>query len=193
MRQRATCGAQRVASVAWHAVNRRKCRLTSRKHISFVVALALLQTTFAAASVPSVLDVDARARAAGNARAEAEHVARALLAQRWAMQLIQVEVDQIGSHRVAGVTLLGVKLKQKVDAAGFLAQANRIVDLAFASDSELEEVDLRVTVPSGRRSSAGDMDRIYDRAVFTLTVRRSAPHVREAYWDAAWRAGLGAG
>lgn len=157
------------------------------------MALALLQTTFAAASVPSVLDVDARARAAGNARAEAEHVARALLAQRWAMQLIQVEVDQIGSHRVAGVTLLGVKLKQKVDAAGFLAQANRIVDLAFASDSELEEVDLRVTVPWGRRSSAGDMDRIYDRAVFTLTVRRSAPHVREAYWDAAWRAGLGAG
>ena len=124
---------------------------------------------------------------------EAEHVARALLAQPWAMQLIGVEVDRVGTHRVAGVTLLGVKLKQKVDAAGVLAQANRIVDLAFASDPQLEEVDLRVTVPSGRRTSAGDMDQIYDRAVFTLTVRRSAPHVREAYWDPAWRAGLGAG
>lgn len=140
-----------------------------------------------------MLDVDARARAAGNARAEAEHLARALLSQPWAMQLIQVEVDRVGTHRVAGVTLLGVKRKRKVDAAEVLAQANRIVDLAFATDSELEEVDLRVTVPSGRRTSAGDMDQIYDRAVFTLTVRRSAPRVREAYWDAAWRAGLGAG
>ncbi|MGH7661649.1 MAG: hypothetical protein ACRENA_12150 [Vulcanimicrobiaceae bacterium] len=149
-----------------------------------------MQTAIAAAAMPSVLDVDARARAAGNQRIEAERVARALLAQPWAMQLIQVEVDRVGSHRVAGVTLLGVKLKRKIAAAGFLAQANRIVDITFASDSQLEEVDLRVTVPSGPRGSAGDMDQVYDRAVFTLTVRRSSPRVREAYWDAAWRAGL---
>jgi hypothetical protein len=143
-----------------------------------------------AAAAPSLLDVNARARAAGNARAEAEHVARVLLAKPWAMQVTRVEVDTAGSHHVAGVTLLGVKLKRKIDAAGFLAQANTIVDVTLASDLQLEEVDLRVTVPSGPRGAAGDMDRVYDRAVFTLTVRRSAPGTREPYWDAAWRAGL---
>jgi hypothetical protein len=188
--RRATYAGPRAANVALPAENPRKCRPTSRRHIRLVLALVLLQATISVAAAPSVLDVDARARAAGNARAEAERVARVLLAQPWAMQVTGVEVDRVGAHRVAGVTLLGVKLKRKVDAAGFLAQANRIVDLTFASDSKLEEVDLRVTVPSGPRRSPGDMDRIYDRAVFTLTVRRAAPRLRDAYWDAAWRAGL---
>jgi hypothetical protein len=149
----------------------------------------VLQTVTAAAA-PSLLEVDARARAAGNARIEAEQVARALLAHPWAMQVIEVLVDRAGTHRVAGVTLLGVKLKQRVDASGILAQANRLVDLALASDPRLEEVDLQVTVPAGNRRSAGDMDKVYDRAVFTLTVRRAKPQVREPYWDPVWRAGL---
>lgn len=141
-------------------------------------------------AAPSLIDVDAAARSAGNARADATRIARALLARDWAAQITQVRVDRVAEHRVAGITLLGVKLRHRVDSAEFLREANEVVDLALSTDGGLEEVDLRATVPAPRRGSVGEMDQPFIATVFTLTVRRDAIRGRSAYWDPAWRAGL---
>ena len=130
------------------------------------------------------------ARAAGNDRQEAVVVARALLARSWAAQVVQIRVDRAASHRVAGVTLLGVKLQRRVDSKTFYREANQLVDLVLATDPQLEEVDVRATVPAARKVDAGEGDEPYFDTVFTLTVRRDAPRDREAYFDPAWRAQL---
>lgn len=141
---------------------------------------------------PSLLDVDAAARATGNARSEAFVVARALLSAPSAMQVIGVHVDRVGSHRVASVTLLGTKLRHRIAPAAFLKEATHLIDVAFAADAALEEVDLRALVPEKaytdeEERDADEGDRPPEQTVFTLTVRRSAQNVREAFWDPAWR------
>lgn len=134
--------------------------------------------------------MNASARAAGNDRADAVLVARTLLARQWAAQVVNVRVDSAASHRVAGITLLGTKLKRRVNSATFYREVNEIVDLALKSDPALEEVDVRATVPAVRKPEAGEMDEPFVDTVFTLTVRRSRPNAREAYWDPAWRSQL---
>lgn len=136
------------------------------------------------------VNIDAAARATGNDRAEAVMVARALLARSWAAQIVRVRVDRAASHRVAGITLLGVKLKRHVDSKSFYREANELVDLALAADPKLEEVDLRATVPALHKQEVGEMDEPFVQTVFTLTVRRDDPRTREAYFDPLWRAQL---
>jgi len=144
-----------------------------------------------AEAAPSLTEIDAAARAKGNAREDAVAIARALLARKWASQVVEVRVDRVDAHRVAGVTLLGVKFKRRVDAPQFLKEANELVDIALNADHAVEEVDLRATIPA-KRNHVGEFDQPLDETVFTLTVRRDAPGLRTAYWDPGWRAQLGA-
>lgn len=144
--------------------------------------------------MPTTLEVDSAARAAGNDRATALALARILLARRWSAQILKVRVERAGAHRVAGVVLSGVKLKRRLTPPAFLGEANAIVDLALRA-SAVEEVDLWTTVPLNAGAGAvtsGDYAKPSSRTVFSLTVRRDAPNTRETYWDSAWRAGLGA-
>jgi hypothetical protein len=91
---------------------------------------------------------------------------------------VRVRVEQVDAHRVAGITLDGLKLKRRVKPAEFYREANRMIDIALAQ-TDVEEADLRAFVPPAR-------------TVFTLTVRRADADLREPYWDPAWRAGLSA-
>ena len=143
--------------------------------------------------MPTALEVDANARAAGNDRPVAVAVARALLARPWSAQILRVRVEGAAAHRVAGITLSGVKLRRRLAPPAFLREANAIVDLALASAAGVEEVDLHVTVPLDVGAgivTSGDYAHATTRTVFTLTVRRDEPRRREPYWNPAWRAGL---
>jgi hypothetical protein len=143
--------------------------------------------------VPTTLEVDANARAVGNDRPAAVALARVLLARPWSAQILRIRVERAASHRVAGITLSGMKLKRRLAPPAFLREANAIADLALASDVQLEEVDLHVTVPLDvgvGTVTSGDYAHSATRTVFTLTVRRDEPRVREPYWNPGWRAGL---
>ncbi|MBV8150520.1 MAG: hypothetical protein JOY59_03095 [Candidatus Eremiobacteraeota bacterium] len=115
----------------------------------------------------------------GNDPTDAGAIARAVLSRQWPAQVLDVRVDRAGAHAVAGLMLSGVKLKRRVGPAAFLADANRMIDVALSA-APVEEVDLWVVVPR----APGVLD-----TVFTLTVRRGASN-RHPYWDPRWRAGL---
>ena len=158
-----------------------------------MAALLLALGEAAVAGTPTTLEVDANARAAGNERPAAVALGRALLAHPLAAQIVKIRVERAGAHVVAGLTLSGVKLRRPVGSAEFLREANALVDRALAAEPQLEEVDVTVTIPLEAGigpATNSDFGRATSRTVFTLTVRRAAPAVREAFWDAAWRAGL---
>ena len=134
----------------------------------------------------------AEERATGNDRDAAVALAVALLPRPWTAQITEVRVERAGGHAVAGITQSGVKLRRAIDPPGFLREANAIVDLALQS-SDVEEVDLRAVVPlavGAGTVTSPDFAHAVERTVFTLTVRRDRPGLREPYWNPVWRAGL---
>jgi hypothetical protein len=169
-----------------------------------VVALVL---TLAAAAVPqatlppSIVDLDAAARSAGNRKAEAEQLARVLLVHTWPAQILKVRVDGFGSHAVAGLVLSGVKFHGPLDEGGFLREVAALVERTFSAAS-VEEVDVWTTVPISVGKGAvvaGDFAQPTTRIVFSATLRRAdaatglLPKLERGhgvFWDAAWRATL---
>jgi hypothetical protein len=152
----------------------------------------------ARAATPTVVEVNAQARAAGNRRDEAIKIGRSLLATHGPAQVLKIRVDGIGPHLVAGIVLSGEKLREPVDAAGFLDQVIQIVDETFDA-GEVEEVDVWATVPIPVAPGAivsGDLAVPTSRTVFSASVRRTArqtyaAHLRAGsgvYWSPDWRA-----
>jgi hypothetical protein len=149
---------------------------------------------------PSVVEIDAAARAAGNRKAEAEQLASQLLVRRWPVQVLKVRIDAAGSHEIAGIVLSGVKFHGHVDERAFLAEVARLAERTFAA-SNVEEVDVWTTVPIAVGKGeivAGDFAEPTTRIVFSATLlRRDAKAVMQTlergtnvFWDAAWRTSL---
>ncbi len=165
----------------------------------------MLLAAFVAAFVPATAafaaraDDVARARARGNRRPVAIALATALLREMRPAQITLVRVDGIGSHDVAGIIVSGVKFHRPLDATGFAREIAGIVRAAFAA-SPIEEVDVWATVPLRLGEKAvvsGDKAESTTRVVYAATVRRDAPGgiaaaLRGAFWEPAWKAGLGA-
>ncbi|GAC1499477.1 MAG: hypothetical protein NVS1B14_02950 [Vulcanimicrobiaceae bacterium] len=162
-----------------------------RKAIS-LAALALLL-----AGRPAHSLVDAYARAAGNDRPDAVRIGQRLFAREWSAQVLKVYVDAVGTHRVAGLLLSGVKFHHPLTQAEFSNEAFTLIRESFAA-APVEEVDLWCDVPLGIGKGvvvSGDYAKPTQRIVFTITVRRgeSAGRLRQrmqdgksVYWDAEW-------
>jgi hypothetical protein len=167
---------------------------------ALVVAVAALGPACAGAAMPSVVEVNALARAAGNRKEEAVKIGLALLATRGPAQILKIRVDAVGSHQVAGILLSGENLIEPVDAAGFIQQTIVLIEGAFAA-SDVEEVDLWATVPIAVPPGAivsGDLAVPVSRIVFAASARRAdrqayAMRLRAGtgvYWASDWRAEL---
>ena len=125
----------------------------SRTLLAVVAALACARAAEAAPTapverngVPSVADLDAAARAAGNRPREAYRLGQTLFATVWPAQIMKVRVDGAGKHEIAGLVISGVKFHRALDAAAFADQVVRLVQETFAA-SPVEEVDVWTTVP----------------------------------------------
>jgi hypothetical protein len=149
---------------------------------------------------PFVGDSRAERRATGGDRKTAIRVARVLLAQPLALQLLRVRCERYHEERYCGLTLSGVKFKQRVDTAAFRAEVDGLVRGAFAVDSTIAEVDLWVTVPADAGKGAivsGDFAQPTSATVYALTVPRAlAAHPgsdANTFWDPAFRSELAHG
>jgi len=173
----------------------------------FAFALALL----AAASAPglaapgdgspaAVLQLSAAARAAGNRKADATVLARALLAVTWPAQVMKVRIDGAGTHEIAGLLISGVKFHRRLGPAGFTDEAVALVERSFAA-SRVEEVDVWAVTPlavTRAEVQSGEYLQPTARVVYSATVQRSeaatfAARLRRGegvFWDAAWRRNL---
>lgn len=163
-------------------------------------ALALFGAPAARAESPSIVDINAEARAAGNRREEAVKIGRALLATRGAAQITKIRVDGVGPHQVAGIVLSGERLREAVEPAEFVEQAIALIEAAFEA-GEIEEVDVWATVPIPVPPGAivsGDLAVPTSRTVFSASARRVdrrvyAERLRAGtgvFWAPDWRARL---
>lgn len=172
------------------------------RHVAASAALLAAFTAFgthaAAAAQPSVVDVNASVRAAGNRKDEAVKIGRSILATRGAAQVTKIRVDGVGPHQVAGIVLSGEKLREPVDPAEFLEQAIALIESTFEA-GDVEEVDVWATVPIAVPAGAvvsGDLAVPTSRTVFSASARRIdrkiyAERLRAGtgvYWAPDWRA-----
>jgi hypothetical protein len=150
--------------------------------------------------MPTTAEVNANVRAAGNRKAEAVKIGRALFVTVWPAQLLKVRVEGFERHQIAGLTLSAVKFHQNLDRTGFLNEVEVLVQRTFASSS-VEEVDVWATVPikfDVRVPVSGDLAQPTTRIVFAVTCRRGelaglAARLRSnagVYWSPEFRARL---
>lgn len=165
---------------------------TLLKVTNLVLAVALL-----GAASPSVAGLDAVARAAGNDKPTAVQIGERLFTRKWPAQVLKVHVDRAGAHRVAGLTLSGVKFHQPLTRSQFGDEVVALVEASFAA-APVEEVDVWCVVPLsvGRGVVvSGDHAMPTQRIVFTVSVvRRETAGALKArittgknvYWDSTW-------
>ncbi len=151
-------------------------------------------------SAAAVLQLNAASRAAGNRKADATLLARALLAVTWPAQVVKVRIDGAGTHEIAGLLLSGVKFHRRLGPAEFTDEAVALVKRSFAA-SRVEEVDVWAVTPlpvTREEVQSGDYLQPTARVVYSATVRRAeattfAARLRRGdgvFWDAAWRRSL---
>ncbi len=163
--------------------------------ISLIVGAALLPGI--ARAVPPVAQVDAVARASGNAKDVAARIGRSIFEVEWPAQVIHVYADRVGSRRVAGLKVSGTHFHRALTRVAFTGEVAELVQRAFAA-APIEEVDVWVVVPLSVGKGvvvSGDYAKPTSRTVFTISVRRSEAAAsvlaRErsgqgVFWDQEW-------
>ena len=142
----------------------------------------------------------AQSRAVGNDRADALRIARRLLARVLPAQVLQVRVDAVGPHRVAGIVVSGVKFHRPLGVRGFDDEMASLVNGALDA-APVEEVDVWATVPLDAGAGtvvSGDLAKPTSRIVFSVTVSRAQRATVRArlidggdiYWDRTFLVGL---
>ncbi len=183
-------------------VNRRKSEPTLRNLISaiFAFALALAVTTgIAAAYSPTVAELDASARAAGNRRDVAQQIGDAVFAKRWPAEVTQIAANELAGHLIVGIRVLGVKFQRPLTRDDFASEILSLVDSAFKAAPSAEEVDLWASVPIDVAKGAvvsGDLAKPTSRTVFSISVRRGESvaalrarvlgNAEGVFWDPVW-------
>ncbi|MDP9018703.1 MAG: hypothetical protein M3N19_10325, partial [Candidatus Eremiobacteraeota bacterium] len=124
-------------------------------------------------------------------------IGKRLFMREWSAQILKVYVDAMGSHRIAGVMLSGVKFHRPLTRSQFTGEVVEIVKQSFSA-APVEEVDLWCVVPLSVAKGvivSGDNAQPTNQTVFSVTVRRAegaagiAQRIREGksvYWDEAW-------
>jgi hypothetical protein len=173
---------------------------------AFAITLALLAASAPAAAAPgdgspsAVLELNAASRAAGNRKADATALARALLGVTWPAQVLKVRIDGAGTHEIAGLLLSGVKFHHRLAPDAFTAETVALVQRSFAA-SRVEEVDVWAVTPlpvTRAEVASGEYLQPTARVVYSATVRRAesatfAARLRRGagvYWNPAWRRSL---
>jgi hypothetical protein len=175
--------------------------LRSRIRIA-AAAVALVAATLLAApafaSAPSLAQVDAEARAAGNRKDVAVKIGEAIFATSWPAQISQVSANQLGTHLIVGLRLWGVKFHQPMTRAEFVAQVVGLAGKTFAVQPGTEEIDLWASVPISVGKGvivSGDLAKPTSRVVYSISIRRgesaAALAARAAgnhgvFWDEDW-------
>lgn len=173
-----------------------------RNPISIAVAALLafgITTAIVPAYSPTVAELDAAARAAGNRRDVAQHVGDAIFAKEWPAEVTQIAANELDGHLILGIRVLGVKFHRKMTREEFAAEVVALVELAFAAANSTEEVDLWVSVPIDVAKGAvvsGDLAKPTSRTVFSVSVRRGESMAslqtrvlggsEGVFWDPSW-------
>ncbi len=143
--------------------------------LSGLLAAAMLAPIAVAASAPSVPDLDAAARASGSRKDIAVRIGEHVFTTVWPVQVLQVMANQMGRHLIAGMRLSGVKFHEAVARGQFDAEIEDLIARTFATDKQIEEIDIWVTVPIAVPKGlvvSGDLAAPTTRTVFTISVRR---------------------
>jgi len=169
---------------------------------SAAVLLAVMVTALASpawSAVPSVADLDATARAAGNRIDVATHIGESIFATKWPAQVSQVSANEVAGHLIVGVRIWGVKFHAEMTREAFVGEVVTLMQRAFAAAPAAEEVDLWASVPIAVAKGqivSGDLAVPTTRTVYSVTARRgesvAAVEARAgasdggAYWDEEW-------
>lgn len=167
------------------------------KALSILALAAQLTCSVAYAHTPTVAELDADARAAGNRMDLAERIGDAIFKTTWAAQVSQISANAIGKHVIVGIRLWGVKFHHPISRAEFLDEVSSLVRTAFAAAPEAEEIDLWASVPIAVGKGvvvSGDLAKPTTRTVFSVSVRRGeSPDAilakasgSTAFWDKEW-------
>ncbi len=153
----------------------------------------------APAYAPSVAQLDATARAAGNRRDVAQRVGASIFSIRWAAEVSQISANELAGHLILGIRILGVKFHRPLTRGEFASEVARLVEASFAAAPATEEVDLWASVPIGVGKGvvvSGDLAKPTSRTVFSVSTRRgeSASSLRArltgssegVFWDVQW-------
>jgi hypothetical protein len=153
----------------------------------------------AAAYEPSVAQLDATARAAGNRRDVAQHIGASVFATLWPAEVSQISANALSGHLIVGIRVLGVKFHRPMTRDEFISEVVALVETSFAAAPATEEIDLWASVPLSVGKGAvvtGDLAKPTSRTVFSLSTRRneSAADLRArltagtdgVFWDAQW-------
>lgn len=164
-----------------------------RRVISAVAGIAVsAQMAYAAAfaNTPTVAELDAAARAAGNRMDVAERVGDSIFRTTWAAQVSQISANAVGKHVIVGIRVWGVKFHRPISRAEFVDEVGSLIHTAFAAAPEAEEVDLWASVPISVGKGvivSGDLAKPTTRTVFSVSVRRGRQTSwTSAFWDQDW-------
>lgn len=162
------------------------------------MALQLAEGTAAAYS-PTVAELDAEARAAGNRRDLAQRIGDSVFATEWPAEVSQISVNALDDHMIVGIRILGVKFHRPITRPEFASEIAALAGRAFAAAPSAEELDIWASVPIGVAKGvvvSGDLARPTSRTVFSVTARRSESaaalearlDVRNGgvFWDEQW-------
>lgn len=165
--------------------------------LKVISAIALIAQALFPTAPPGVDRTDAYARASGNRKPVAVQIGRALFATRWPAQVLNVYVNGIPGHDVAGLHISGVHFHHALTQAQFSGEIAGLVSRAFAV-APVEEVDVWTSVPLSVGKGvvvAGDLAKPTFRVVFSVSVRRGESmqslqrrmHQGDGvYWDQDW-------
>ncbi len=168
--------------------------------LALVMAVSILLTGgVARGAVPSVAEVDAEARAAGNRIDVATAIGERIFSTAWSAQVSQVSANAVDAHLIVGIRVWGVKFHRPMTRAQFVNEVDALVDRAFAAAPTAEEVDLWASVPIEVGKGvvvSGDLAKPTTRTVFSVSVRhgesaatilaRASARTNVVFWDPDW-------
>ncbi len=167
--------------------------------LTFAASLVLAAASPGYAFAPSVADLDATARAAGNRIDIAQRIGRSIFLTQWPAEVNQVSANELDSHLIVGIRLWGVKFHRPLTRAEFVEEIVSLSQSIFAAAPGAEEIDFWASVPIDVTQGEivnGDLARPTSRTVFSLTVRHSegTQALREramhqsggVFWDDQW-------
>lgn len=169
-----------------------------RRAISLLLLCAGLCASAAQAHAPSVADLDAASRAAGNRHETAIAVGEELFRSDWPAQIFRVSANAIGNHVIVGLGVYGVKFHETMTRTQFVDQISELAKRAFTAAPEAEEVDIWAVVPIDVGKGVivtGDLAKPTTRTVFTASIVRGSPDDLlparllkgpKTYWDEEW-------
>ena len=80
---------------------------------------------------PSVADLDAEARAAGNRKDIAEHIGVSIFSTQWSAEVSQVSANEMGKHLIVGIRIWGVKFHRPLSREEFVDEVVSITKRVF--------------------------------------------------------------